>query len=102
MKKDGKKIVGYGAAAKGDVLLNYCGIGPDIIDYIVDKNKLKQNKYLPGKRIPVYDVSHLKRDVPDCLLILPWNLSDEIIEQEKWLREKGCKFLISIPHVKYI
>ncbi|MEE8368312.1 MAG: methyltransferase C-terminal domain-containing protein, partial [Thermoanaerobaculia bacterium] len=91
--------VGYGAAAKGNTLLNYCGIGTDFIDYTVDRSPHKQGKYLPGTRIPVYPPEKLAATQPDYVLILPWNLKDEIIEQQSSVRSWGGQFIVPIPEV---
>lgn len=97
LKEDGKTIVGYGAPAKGNTLLNYCGIGSDFIDYTVDRSPHKQGKYLPGTHIPVYPVEKILETKPDYVLILPWNLKDEVIEQMAAIREWGGKFITLIP-----
>lgn len=97
-RRNGKKIIGYGAASKGNTLLNYCGIkGRDLINFVVDASPYKQNKYLPGSHIPVYDEKKLKKYKPDYVIILPWNLKDEIIEQLFYIKEWGGKFVIFIP-----
>ncbi|MCF8369844.1 MAG: class I SAM-dependent methyltransferase [Bacteroidales bacterium] len=97
-KKAGNKIIGYGAAAKGNTFLNYCGIkGTDIIEFVVDASPYKQNKFLPGSHIPVVDISKIKEYKPDYIIILPWNLKNEIAEQLKFVREWGAKFVIFIP-----
>lgn len=102
LKDQGKKIVGYGAPAKGNTLLNYCKIGTDIIDYIVDKSSLKQGVYTPGAHIPVFPVEKLLEDKPDYVLILPWNFKDEIIKQQEKYKESGGKFIIPIPQPQII
>jgi len=99
IKQHGKTIVGYGAAAKGNTLLNYCGIRTDIIDYVVDRNPNKIGKYLPGIRIPVKHPDTIKTDKPDYVLILPWNIKDEIISQNSFIRDWGGKFVVPIPSV---
>ena len=101
-KQKGKSIVGYGAPAKGNTLLNYCGIRSDFIDYTVDRNPHKQDHYLPGSHIPVYSPDKIKETKPDYLVILPWNLKEEIIKQMTHVREWGCKFVVLIPHVEII
>lgn len=98
-KTEGKKIVGYGAPAKGNTLLNYCGIRTDFLDYTVDRSPHKQNKYLPGTHIPIKNPDKIKEDKPDYVLILPWNLKDEIMEQMSYIREWGGKFIVPIPEV---
>ncbi len=98
----GKTIVCYGAAAKGNTLLNYCGIGTDFIDFVVDKNKAKQNKLLPGSRIPVLDPKIVFDKKPDYLLILPWNIKDEVMDQMAYIRDWGGKFIVPIPSVEVL
>jgi 2-polyprenyl-3-methyl-5-hydroxy-6-metoxy-1,4-benzoquinol methylase len=101
-KENGKTIVGYGAPAKGNTLLNYCGIKTDFLDYTVDKNPHKQGCYLPGSRIPVKSPDKIKETKPDYVLILPWNIKDEIIEQMSYIRKWGGKFVVPIPRVKIL
>lgn len=98
-KNEGKRIAGYGAPAKGNTLLNYCGIRTDFLDYTVDRNPYKQNRYLPGSHIPIKAPEKIKEDKPDYLLILPWNIKDEIIKQMSFIRDWGGKFIIPIPEV---
>ncbi|MCL2199346.1 MAG: class I SAM-dependent methyltransferase [Defluviitaleaceae bacterium] len=99
LKEQGKKIIGYGAAAKGNTLINYCGIREDIINYVVDANPHKQNKYLPGSRIPIYSGDKIKETKPDYIIILPWNLKDEISKQLNYINDWGGKFITLIPEV---
>jgi 2-polyprenyl-3-methyl-5-hydroxy-6-metoxy-1,4-benzoquinol methylase len=99
-KQDKKSIVGYGAPAKGNTLLNYCGIRSDFIDYTVDRSPHKQDLYLPGTHIPIYYPDKVKETKPDYLLILPWNLKEEIMEQMSHIRQWGGKFVVFIPEVK--
>ncbi len=96
-KRDGKKIVGYGAAAKGNTLLNYCGVRGDFLDYVVDLNPHKQNMFLPGTHIPIFAPEKIKETKPDYLLILPWNIKDEVMQQNAYIREWGGKFVVPIP-----
>ena len=98
-KRNGKKIAAYGAAAKGNTLLNYCAIRTDFLDYTVDRSPYKQGMFLPGTRIPVYSPDQIKRTQPDYLLILPWNLKDEIIQQNAYIRDWGGQFVVPIPEV---
>lgn len=98
-KKNGKKVVGYGAAAKGNTLLNYCGVKKDLISFVVDANPSKQGKYLPGSHIPVVSEDLLKQFQPDFVVIFPWNLSAEIMNQLSYIRTWGGRFLIPIPNV---
>ena len=97
LKNSGKKIVGYGAPAKGNTLLNYCGIRTDFVDYTVDRNPLKQGKFLPGTHLPIMHPDIIKQHKPDYILILPWNIKDEIVEQLSFVREWGGKFVVPIP-----
>lgn len=96
-KRQNKSVIGYGAPAKGNTLLNYCGIRTDFIDYVVDLNPHKQGLFLPGTRIPVYAPERMRQTKPDYVLILPWNLKDEIVAQHAYVREWGGKFVIPIP-----
>ncbi len=101
-KRNGKKIVGYGAPGKGNTLLNYCGIRSDFIDFTVDRSTYKQGKLLPGTRIPIFDPSMIKKTKPDYLFILPWNLKDEIINQNNFIRDWGGKFVVPVPELEII
>lgn len=101
-KNEGKNMVGYGAPAKGNTLLNYCGIRTDFLDYTVDRNPYKQNKYLPGTHIPIRHPDKVKQDKPDFVLILPWNIKDEIMKQMDYIREWGGRFVIPIPEVEVV
>ncbi len=100
IKREGKSIAGYGAAGKGNTLLNYCGIGTDFIDYTVDRNPYKQGKFLPGTHIPIYDPAKIKETQPGYLLILPWNLREEIMEQTAYIREWSGQHIVPIPEAK--
>lgn len=99
-KKEGKKVAAYGAAAKGNTLLNYAGVRSDLLPYVVDRNPAKQDKYLPGCRIPILAEDHLKTERPDFVVILPWNLRNEVIEQLAYIREWGGQFVTSVPSLK--
>ena len=99
-KREGKSVVGYGAPAKGNTLLNYCGIRTDFLDYTVDRSPHKQGLFLPGTRIPVHAPERIRQTRPDYILILPWNIKDEIIEQMSHVREWGGKFVVPIPRVE--
>lgn len=101
-KRAGKKVAAYGAAAKGNTLLNYCGIKNDLIDFVVDANPHKQNKFLPASHIPVMDEQYLKAEKPDFVIILPWNLKDEITQQLSYINDWGGKFVIPIPALEII
>lgn len=96
-KRQGKRIVGYGAPAKGNTLLNYCGVRTDFVDFTVDRNPYKQGRFLPGTHIPIYAPDKIDEVRPDYLLILPWNLRDEIMQQMSRIRTWGGKFIIPIP-----
>lgn len=100
-KKDGLRVAAYGAAAKGSTLLNYSGIDSDLIEYVIDLNPHKQGNLLPGSRIPIVGEKRLMESPPDVLLILPWNLFDEITEQLSYLSKDGMKFLRAIPRLEY-
>ena len=100
-KKDNKKVVAYGAAAKGNTLLNFCGIkGTDLISYVTDASPYKQNKYLPGSRIHVFHPAKILETQPDYVMILPWNLKEEISEQLSFIKSWGGKFIVAIPELK--
>jgi len=100
LKKSGKKIVGYGAPAKGNTMLNYFNIGRDSLDYIVDDSQWKQGLYSPGKRIPVKDFAFFSKDRVDYLLILAWNFAESIIEKNQSFAKKGGKFIVPVPRPK--
>ncbi|HYG76599.1 MAG TPA: class I SAM-dependent methyltransferase [Planctomycetota bacterium] len=102
LKAAGKRIAGYGAPAKGNTLLAYCGIGTERIDYIVDKSPYKQNFLTPGHHIPVYAPEKLLQDQPDVVLILAWNFAPEIVQQQAEYKKRGGRFLIPIPRATYI
>lgn len=98
-KRQGKTIVGYGAPGKGNTLLNYCGIRTDFLDYTVDRNSYKQGKFLPGTHIPIYHPDRIQQTKPDFILILPWNVKDEIMKQLAYVRDWGGRFVVPIPEV---
>jgi len=102
IKNEGKTVVGYGAPAKGNTLLNYCGIRTDFLDYTVDANPHKQNLFLPGTHIPIKHPDQIRIDKPDYILILPWNIGEEIMKQLSFVHEWGGKFIIPIPEVRVI
>lgn len=102
LKLQGKRIVGYGAPAKGNTLLNYFKIGTDILDYVIDDSPMKQGLYTPGTRIPVVPASILKKDNPDYILILAWNFAKPIMEKYAWYKDKGGKFIVPVPKPKII
>ncbi len=99
-KRAGKTVAAYGAAAKGNTLLNYAGVRPDLLPYVVDASPHKQGRYLPGSRIPVVAESHLRDMKPDFIVILPWNLRDEIVDQLAYVREWGAKFVTAVPQLR--
>jgi hypothetical protein len=99
-KRAGQSIVGYGAPGKGNTLLNYCGIGTDFLDYTVDRNPYKHGKFLPGTHIPIFHPGKIRDTQPDYVLILPWNLQDEIMAQIAYIRDWGGQFLVAIPEVR--
>jgi SAM-dependent methyltransferase len=102
LKREGRRIVGYGAPAKGNTLLNYCGIRTDFVDYTVDLNPHKQGHLLPGSHIPIRAPEAIAADRPDVVLILPWNLKDEIVEQLSYIREWGGTFAVRTPELQLV
>jgi SAM-dependent methyltransferase len=98
----GKRVVAYGAPAKGNTLLNYCGVRADLVEYTVDRSPHKQGLFLPGTRIPIYSPARVAQTRPDYLLILPWNLRDEIVQQMTYIREWGGRFVVPIPKVEVL
>ncbi|MGZ4168469.1 MAG: methyltransferase domain-containing protein [Solirubrobacteraceae bacterium] len=102
LKRQGRSIAGYGAPAKGNTMLNFCGVGTDFLDYTVDLNPHKQGHFLPGSHIPIYPPDRLRETQPDVVLILPWNLRDEIVEQHAYIREwNGC-FAARSPEMRLL
>jgi len=97
LRRDGAQVVGYGAAAKGNTLLNYCGIRSDLLDYVVDRSPHKQGLFLPGTRLPIHEPERIAETKPDYVLILPWNLRDEIVGQMANVRDWGGRFVVPIP-----
>jgi SAM-dependent methyltransferase len=101
-KEEGRQVVGYGAPGKGNTLLNYCGIRTDLLDYTVDQNPYKQGRFLPGVHIPILEPSRIAETRPDYVLLLPWNLRDEIMQQLTFVRAWGGRFVIPIPEVDVV
>jgi len=99
-KRQGKTVAAYGAAAKGNTLMNYAGTRPDLISFVVDRNPAKQGKYMPGSRIPIVDESFLKDTKPDYVVILPWNLKSEVMQQLEYIRVWGGQFVTAVPELR--
>jgi len=99
-KIQGKLVVGYGAAAKGNTLLNFAGVKSDLIKYVVDRSPHKQGKFMPGSRIPIFSEDHLNLDKPDFVVIFPWNLRDEITEQLNYLKKGKTTFVVAVPNLE--
>jgi hypothetical protein len=97
LRREGKSVAGYGAPGKGNTLLNYCGVRTDFLDFTVDRNSYKHGRFLPGTHIPIHPVEFIRERRPDYILILPWNLRDEIVTQLAYAREWGAKFIVPIP-----
>jgi SAM-dependent methyltransferase len=98
-EREGKTVAGYGAPGKSATLLNYCGIGKDLIEYTVDRSPYKQGRFLPGTHIPIYHPDRIRETKPDYIVILPWNLKDEIMEQLQFIRDWGARFVVPIPKI---
>lgn len=101
-KRKGLKVGAYGAAAKGNTLMNFAGIRPDFIPYVVDRAASKQGKYMPGSRIPIVDEARLKADRPDIIVILPWNIREEVMAQLSYAREWGARFVTAVPELRMV
>lgn len=101
-RRDGKRVAAYGAAAKGNTLLNYAGIRADLIDFVVDRNPAKQGKYMPGSRIPIVAEAQLRQERPDYVLILPWNLQAELAQQLAYIRDWDAKLVTAVPCLQII
>jgi SAM-dependent methyltransferase len=102
MKQQEKKVVAYGAAAKGNTMMNFVGVRPDLISYVVDRNPAKQNKYMPGSRIPIVNEEYLQTDKPDYVVIFPWNIKKEVVEQLMYIREWNGQFIVSVPELEVL
>jgi SAM-dependent methyltransferase len=100
VKRRGKRVAGYGAAAKGNTLMNYAGVRPDLLAFVVDRNPAKQGKFMPGSRIPIVEESRLGAEKPDYVVILPWNLKDEVMTQLAYIREWGGEFVTAVPELR--
>ena len=101
-KRTGKTVAGYGAAAKGNTLMNYAGVRQDLLSYVVDLNPAKQDKFLPGSRIPIVGEKYIRKTQPDYVVIFPWNLRSEVVEQLSYIREWGAKFVVAVPELEVL
>jgi len=101
-RRAGRKVAAYGAAAKGNTLMNYAGTRPDLIAFVVDRNPAKQGRYMPGSRIPIVAEERLRSDRPDDIVILPWNLRDEVMQQLTYVREWGARFVTAVPELRCV
>ncbi len=99
-KRSGKRVVGYGAAAKGNTLMNFAGCRRDLLPYVVDRNPAKQGKFMPGSRIPILGEDRIDEDRPDYVVILPWNLKSEVTAQLDRVRQWGCRFVTAVPSLE--
>jgi hypothetical protein len=102
LRGDKKRIAAYGAAAKGSTLLNYCGIGRDLLDFVVDRSPHKQGRFMPGVRLPIAAPERLLEDRPDYVLLLTWNFADEILAQQAEFRAGGGRFIVPVPDVRVV
>ena len=101
-RRAGRKVAAYGAAAKGNTLMNYAGVRPDLIAYVVDRNPAKQGRFMPGSRIPIVDEARLRADRPDDVVLLPWNLRDELMAQLDYVRGWGGRFVTAVPELRCV
>jgi SAM-dependent methyltransferase len=99
-KRDGKKVLGYGAAAKGNTLMNFAGVRPDLLPCVIDKNPAKQGKFLPGSRIPIVNESRIREERPDYIVVFPWNIADEVMHDLTYARDWGAKFVTAVPELR--
>lgn len=102
LARSGKRVAAYGAAAKGTILLNACGLGPELVQWVADKNPFKQGRFVPGVRLPIVPPARILEEMPDLLLILPWNIEAEIVAQEATYRERGGRFLVPLPEPRIV
>jgi len=99
-KQQGKKVMGYGAAAKGNTLMNFAGVRPDLLPYVVDKNPAKQGKALPGSRIPIVDESRIREERPEYIVVFPWNIAEEVMQELTYAKDWGARFVTAIPELR--
>jgi ABC-type transporter Mla subunit MlaD len=102
LKEKGARIAAYGAAAKGSTMINYCGIGSEFVDFVVDRNTHKQGLYMPGQEIPILATEALVERMPDYVLLLAWNLLDEISKQQKEYQDRGGRFIVPVPNPRVV
>src|SRR4029077_18799308 len=101
-RRAGRKVAAYGAAAKGNTLMNYAGVRPDLIAFVVDRNPAKQGKYMPGSRIPIVAEGRLADEKPDYIVVLPWNLAAEVTAQLAYAEQWGCRFVVAVPSLRIV
>jgi C-methyltransferase C-terminal domain len=101
-KRLGKKVAAYGAAAKGNTLLNYAGVKPDLVEFVCDAAQAKQGKFMPGSHIPILHPSEMLNRTFDCVLVLPWNIASEVVQQNAELKTKGIRFVTAVPELAVI